>query len=98
MSTHWFPPVFVGMMSLSLLNSCRLSAFVEVPNAPRHRADRAHTEADYDEATTFDNYFGPEAGNRSGPGGTADAQTVSCLVCCVAPPHLLRGRAEKRKS
>ena len=32
---------------------------VEVPNAPRHRAERAHAEADYDEETARDNYFNP---------------------------------------
>ena len=31
----------------------------EVPNAPRHRAERAHAEADYDEETARDNYFKP---------------------------------------
>ena len=29
------------------------------PNAPRHRAERAHAEADYDEETARDNYFNP---------------------------------------
>ena len=42
---------------------------VEVPNAPRHRAERAHPDADYDEETAFDNYFNPEAGHRAGPEG-----------------------------
>ena len=46
---------------------------VEVPNAPRHRAERAHAEADYDEETARDNYFNPPAGHRSGPGGPTDA-------------------------
>ena len=46
---------------------------VEVPNAPRHRAERAHTEADFDEEAAFDNYFGPEAGHRPGPGGPMNA-------------------------
>ena len=47
--------------------------FVEVPNAPRHRAERAHAEADYDEETAFDNYFSPEAGRCAGPGGPINA-------------------------
>ena len=103
MSTHWFPPVLKGMMSLSLPKRFPLSAFlpqlwneaeelatehcgyysdkkqgvvaafflsqiyrswgltahrgwarlmldrrylVEVPNTPRHRAERAHADAD----------------------------------------------------
>ena len=46
---------------------------VEVPNAPRHRAERTHAEADYDEETARDNYFNPPAGHRSGPGGPTDA-------------------------
>ena len=46
---------------------------VEVPNAPRHRAERAHAKADYDEETAFDNYFNPEAGHRAGPEGPTDA-------------------------
>ena len=46
---------------------------VEVPNAPRHRAERAHAEADYDEETARDNYFNPPAGHRTGPGGPANA-------------------------
>ena len=46
---------------------------VEVPNAPRHRAERAHAEADYDEETAFDNYCSPEAGHRAGPGGPINA-------------------------
>ena len=46
---------------------------VEVPNAPRHRAERAHAEADFDEETAFDNYFSPEAGHRAGPGGPINA-------------------------
>ena len=32
---------------------------VEVPNAPRHHAERAHAEADYDEETARDSYFNP---------------------------------------
>ena len=46
---------------------------VEVPNAPRHRTERAHAEADYDEETARDNYFNPPAGRRSGPGGPTNA-------------------------
>ena len=46
---------------------------VEVPNAPRHRTERAHAEADYDEETAFDNYSSPEAGHRAGPGGPINA-------------------------
>ena len=46
---------------------------VEVPNAPRHRAERAHADADYDEETAFDNYFNPEAGHRAGPEGPTNA-------------------------
>ena len=42
---------------------------VEVPNAPRHRAERPHAEAEYDEVAAFDNYFSPEAGHRAGPEG-----------------------------
>ena len=38
---------------------------VEVPNAPRHRAESAHADADYDEETAFDNYFNPEAGTAA---------------------------------
>ena len=38
---------------------------VEFPNAPRHRAERAHAEADYGEETAFDNLFNPEAGQRA---------------------------------
>ena len=38
---------------------------VEVPNAPRHRAERAHAEADYDEETARGNYFNPLAGHRT---------------------------------
>ena len=40
---------------------------------PRHRIERAHAEADYDEETARDNYFNPPAGHRSGPGGPTDA-------------------------
>ena len=40
---------------------------IEVPNAPRHRAERAHAEVDYDEETAFDNLSSPEAGHRAGP-------------------------------
>ena len=46
---------------------------IEVPNAPRHRAERAHADADYDEETAFDNYLNPEAGHRAGPGGPTNA-------------------------
>ena len=46
---------------------------IEVPNAPRHRAERAHAEADYDEETAFENSFSPEAGHRTGPGGPINA-------------------------
>ena len=46
---------------------------VEVPNAPRHRAERAHAGADFDEEAAFDNYFSPEAGHRAGPGGPINA-------------------------
>ena len=48
-----------------LVLGCR--CLVEVPNAPRHRTERAHAEAEYDEETAFDNYFNPEAGHRAGP-------------------------------
>ena len=46
---------------------------VEVPNAPRHRAERAHADADYDEETAFDNYVSPEAGRWAGPEGPTNA-------------------------
>ena len=46
---------------------------VEVPNAPSHRAERAHADADYDEETAFDNYFSPEAGHRAEPEGPTNA-------------------------
>ena len=46
---------------------------VEVPNAPRHRAERAHAEADYDEETAFDSCFNPEACHRARPGSPIDA-------------------------
>ena len=46
---------------------------VEVPNAPHHRAERAHAEVDFDEEAAFDNYFNPEAGHRAGPGGPINA-------------------------
>ena len=36
-------------------------------------AHSAHAEADFDEETAFDNYFNPEAGHRTGPGGPTDA-------------------------
>ena len=54
-----------------LMLDCR--CLVEVPNALRHRAERAHAEADYDEETAFDNYFNPEAGHRAGPEGPTNA-------------------------
>ena len=44
--------------------------FVEVPNAPRHRTERAHAEADNDEETARENFFNSEAaGRRTGPEG-----------------------------
>ena len=46
---------------------------VEVSNAPHHRAELAHAEADYDEETAFGNYLNPEAGHRAGPEGPIDA-------------------------
>ena len=46
---------------------------VEVTNAPRHRAERAHAEADYDEETARGSYFNPPAGHRAGPGGPTNA-------------------------
>ena len=46
---------------------------IEVPNAPRHRAERAHAEADDDEETAFNKYANPEAGHRAGSGGPVDA-------------------------
>ena len=58
-----------GWARLMLDRKC----LVEVPNAPRHCAERAHAEADYDEETARDNYFNPPAGHRSGPGGPTDA-------------------------
>ena len=68
---------------------------VEVPNAPRHRAERAHAEADYDEETARDNYFNPPAGHRSGPGGPTDAQTPTCPVYCLALPPPRGGENKK---
>ena len=50
---------------------CRF--LVKAPNAPRHRAERAHTEADYDAETACDNYFNPPAGHRVGPGDPTNA-------------------------
>ena len=46
---------------------------VEVPNAPCHRAERAHAEADCGEETSRDNYFNPEAGHLTGPEGPTNA-------------------------
>ena len=42
--------------------------FVEVPKAPRHRAERAHAEADYNEETARGSYFNPPAGHCQGQG------------------------------
>ena len=42
---------------------------VEVPNAPRHRAERAHAEADYDEETAREkNTSTPRPATVPGPG------------------------------
>ena len=61
----WGLVAHCGWARLMLDRKC----LVEVPNAPRHRAERAHAEAEYDEETAFDNYFSPEAGHRAGPEG-----------------------------
>ena len=37
---------------------CRLAPKEQL-NAPRHRAEHTHAEADYDEETARDNYFNP---------------------------------------
>ena len=58
-----------GWARLMLDRKC----LIEVPNALRHRAERAHVEADYDEETAFDNYFKPKAGHCTGPGGPTSA-------------------------
>ena len=58
-----------GWARLMLARRC----LVEVPNAPRHRAERAHAEAEFDEETAFDNYFKAEAGHRTGSGGLINA-------------------------
>ena len=58
-----------GWARLMLHRKC----LVEVPNAPRHRTERAYAEAEYDEETAFDNYFNPEAGHRAWPGGPTNA-------------------------
>ena len=47
--------------------------FCLVPNAPRHRAERAHAEADHDVKTALYNFCYPEAGHRAGPWGPANA-------------------------
>ena len=46
---------------------------VEAPNAPRHRAERAHAEADYDEEAARDKYFSPEGGHRTRPASPTNA-------------------------
>ena len=46
---------------------------VEVTSAPRHRTERAHVEADYDEETARNSYFSPPAGHLTGPGGQTNA-------------------------
>ena len=58
-----------GWARLMLDRKC----LVEVPNAPRHRAERAHAEADYGDETALENYFNPEAGHCTGPAGPTDA-------------------------
>ena len=47
----WGPVAHRGWARLMLDRRC----LVEVPNAPRQRAERAHAEADYDEETARDN-------------------------------------------
>ena len=46
---------------------------VEVFNAPRHRTERAHADADYDEETAFGSCFNPEASHRARPGSPIGA-------------------------
>ena len=65
----WGPTAHRGWARLVLDRWC----LVEVPNAPRHRAERAHAEADYGEETAHDNYFNPPAGHHTGPGGLTNA-------------------------
>ena len=80
----------VGRSPLSLPDLTALGAFrssrvarlmpvrclIEVPNAPRHRANRARAVADNDEASPFESYFNPEAGHRTSHGGAAGAQSA----------------------
>ena len=47
--------------------------FVEVPNAPRHRAERAYAKAGCGEETALKNYFNPEAGQSARPAGPTNA-------------------------
>ena len=46
---------------------------VEDLNAPRHRAERAHAESDYDEEPALNNNSNPEAGHLSEPRGPVTA-------------------------
>ena len=46
---------------------------IEVPNAPRHRAERVQAEADYDVETALESCCYTPAGHRPGPLGPTDS-------------------------
>ena len=71
------------MLDRRYLHGC----LVEVPNAPCHCAECAHAEADFDEETTLDNYFSPEAGHRAGPGGAKSKSSQGLLFSEARKPY-----------
>ena len=61
---------------------------VEVPSAPRHRAERAHAEADYDEETARDNYFNPLPPCRACGSNLCLDGDLPCILPSPAPREL----------
>ena len=61
------------------------------PNAPRHRAERAHAEVNYD-------YFDFTARHLTRPGGPTNAQTAACPVYCILPSPPVGGGGTKKRA
>ena len=68
-----------GWARLMLDRQC----LVEVLSAPRHRAERAHAEANYDDETAFDKYLSPEVAGR--PKFSSRGAGESGAFCSQAP-------------
>jgi len=62
-------------------------SLVQAPSAPRDQSQHPRARNDYDEETAYEGYMNPEPGFQSGPGDSAEADSMApCLLVTKSSP------------